>query len=104
LETFVYIRVSETENSKKTSEEAAHASCTVQHVSLDSYVSKKNTLCAEMLWCLYTVNSNNSVHSNQDVVFTFQQMFPDSVLAKTMSCGETVFFKCIQDIYNTSMA
>ena len=89
METFVDIRVSETENSKKTSEEAAHASCSVQNVSLDSYVSKKNTLRAEMLWCLYTVNSNNSFHSNQDVVFTFQQMFPDSDLAKTMSCGET---------------
>jgi hypothetical protein len=43
LETFVDICVSETENSEKTSEEAAHASCSVQNVSLDSYVSKKNT-------------------------------------------------------------
>jgi hypothetical protein len=33
LETFVDIRVSETENSKKTSEEAANASCSVHNVS-----------------------------------------------------------------------
>lgn len=35
------------------------------------------------------VNSNYSFHSNEDSVYVFQNMFPDSAICKNMSCGET---------------
>ncbi|KAL3858038.1 hypothetical protein ACJMK2_012654 [Sinanodonta woodiana] len=64
-------------------------------VSLSSYITKSETLNAEVWWCLKTVASNYS--SNEETSFTFQQMFSDYVIAKSMSCGETksMYITCL---------
>lgn len=58
-------------------------------IELDTFVSKTDTLKAETLWSLKTVHSNMSYSSNEDVNYFFREMFPDSAIAKSFSCGET---------------
>ncbi|KAL3888330.1 hypothetical protein ACJMK2_000700 [Sinanodonta woodiana] len=53
------------------------ATTSASAVSLSSYITKSETLNAEVWWCLKTVASNYSFSSNEATSYTFQQMFPD---------------------------
>ena len=44
---------------------------------------------AEFRWALKTIMSHYSLNSAQDVTDVFHAMFPDSNIAKRMSCGAT---------------
>ena len=57
--------------------------------SVDTYVTKTDTLKAEIWHCFNTVNSNHSFSSNEDAAFFFQKQFPDSEIANGFTCGET---------------
>ena len=52
-----------------------------------NFVSKDETLRAEVIWTLKVVNSHYSYNSCSDVKNIFQLMFPDSELAKKFTCG-----------------
>lgn len=56
---------------------------------MSSYISKTDTLTAEVWWTMNIVNSNHSFSSNSETSFVFQQMFPDSSIANKFTCGET---------------
>lgn len=61
----------------------------VASTSLNSFVSREDTLRAEIWWCLNTVDKNHSFSSNNDISFILQQMFPTSTVAQKFTCGET---------------
>ena len=53
------------------------------------FVSRKDQHIAEIRWALKTVMSHYSLNSAQDITDVFHAMFPDSNIAKRMSCGAT---------------
>ena len=57
--------------------------------TLSNFISKKDTLNAEILWALKCVDSNYSFSSQADIVPLFQRMFPNCEIAQSMSLGET---------------
>lgn len=57
--------------------------------SMSAFCTKDETLSAEVWLCLKTVVSNYSFSSNNDTCYVLQQMFPDSVIASNITCGET---------------
>ena len=57
--------------------------------TLSNFISKKDTLNAEILWALKCVESNYSFSSQADIVPLFQRMFPNCEIAQSMSLGET---------------
>ena len=57
--------------------------------AISDFVSKNDTLNAEILWALKCVESNYSFHSQKDIVQIFGKMFPTCDIAKSMSLGET---------------
>ena len=46
------------------------------------------TLCAEALWCLNTAVKHHSLNSNEGISELFKEMFPDSDIAKSFTCGK----------------
>ena len=46
------------------------------------------TLRTEVLWCLDTAAKHHSLSSNEGISGIFQEMFPDSDIAKTFTCGK----------------
>ncbi|KAJ8048381.1 hypothetical protein HOLleu_00669 [Holothuria leucospilota] len=74
----------------KRSQGAAAASADSQsdRSTLDSFVTKEQTLKAEVLWALKIVEAHYSYHSSAGSDKLFQEMFPDSKIAKEFSCGE----------------
>ncbi|XP_046874041.1 uncharacterized protein LOC124466288 isoform X2 [Hypomesus transpacificus] len=46
-----------------------------------------DTSKAEVLWILHTVTKHHSFNSNSEIGDLFRVMFPDSVIAKTFTCG-----------------
>ncbi len=47
-----------------------------------------STLKAEILWVLNTVTKHQSYKGNEDIAELFRAMFPDSDIAKTLTCGK----------------
>lgn len=64
--------------------------------SLDSFLTGKEVLEAEIKWCLKSVYSNFSYHASKETDLLFAWMFPDSMVAKKFSCGEkkTAYMCC----------
>ena len=58
-------------------------------VTETSMVTKSDSLKAEILWVLQTINANASFHANATISKAFSEMFPDSDIAARLSCGET---------------
>lgn len=56
--------------------------------TLDTYVTREDTLTAEITWALKVIDSRYSYNSSTDTAKLFQKMFPDSQIAKQFSCGE----------------
>ena len=56
---------------------------------MQQFVSRKDQHMAEIRWALKTVRSHYSFNSAQDITDVFRAMFPDSNIAKCMSCGAT---------------
>ena len=52
-------------------------------------VTRNDTLTAEILWSMKTVNSHYSYTSSESVDLLFKRMFPDSKIAAKFQCGET---------------
>ena len=50
----------------------------MKDILVSSYMSKEETLKAEIIWILYTIECHHSFHSNEGVAKIFQVMFPDS--------------------------
>lgn len=48
-----------------------------------------DTLKAEVRWTMHLVSSHSSARSSDDIGSIFQQMFPDSDIAKQFTCGRT---------------
>lgn len=46
------------------------------------------TLRAEALWCLNTAVKHHSLNSNEGISELFKEMFPDSDIAKSFTCGK----------------
>ena len=63
-------------------------STSVKDILVSSYMSKEETLKAEIIWILYTIERHHSFHSNEGVAKIFQVMFPDSDTVKKFMCGE----------------
>lgn len=58
------------------------------HGTLHGFVSRDDTLRAEILWTIHTISQHCSYKSNDDVSKLFPLMFSDSEIAKKFSCGE----------------
>ena len=56
--------------------------------TMDSFVTKSDTLSSEITWCLHVVTSHSSFRSSDGTGGLFQRMFPDSVIAKEFTCGK----------------
>ncbi|KAK0067710.1 hypothetical protein Bpfe_002551, partial [Biomphalaria pfeifferi] len=56
--------------------------------SIKSHVTTEETINAEILWALKVVCSHYSFNSCHDIADYFALMFPDSNIAKKMSCGK----------------
>lgn len=56
---------------------------------MDSFVSSREVLGAEILWTLKTVTSHYSYSSCGDIKEVLQSMFKDSKIAEKFTCGET---------------
>jgi hypothetical protein len=52
-------------------------------------VTRNDTLTAEILWSMKTVNFHYSYKSSESVDLLFKRMFPDSKIAAKFQCGET---------------
>ena len=72
-----------------TSSSLPSSSSTTPQSTLSQHVPGRAQLVAETWWALKTVSSNFSFSSNEDVGFVFGNMFPDSDIAKSMTCAET---------------
>lgn len=58
-------------------------------VVMSNFVTNDDVLSAEIIWAIKTVVSHYSCSSSSNTNTLFQKMFPDSVIAKKFSCGET---------------
>ena len=56
---------------------------------LQTYVTSESVTKAEILWAMKIVLSHFSFRASTDVGGLFQNMFPDSAIAKKFSCGKT---------------
>ena len=56
--------------------------------SMRAVCGTSTTLQAEVIWTLYTVSHHNSYSANSAVSQLFPIMFPDSMIAKSFSCGK----------------
>lgn len=57
--------------------------------TMDNFVTRNDTLSAEVVWCLHVVSSHSSYKSSEGTGKLFHKMFPDSVIAKEFGCGES---------------
>ena len=60
-----------------------------QKGQMQQFVSRKDQQMAEIRWALKTVMSHYSLNSAQDKTDVFHTIFPDSNIAKRMSCDAT---------------
>ena len=60
-----------------------------QKGQMQQFVSRKDQHMAEIRWALKTVMSHYYLNSAQDITDVFHAMFPDSNIAKRVSCGAT---------------
>ena len=56
---------------------------------LKAYVTGESVMRAEVLWAVKSVLSHFSFRASSDVGGLFQNMFPDSVIAKKFACSKT---------------
>ena len=56
---------------------------------MSNFVTNDDVLSAEIIWAIKTVVSHYSCSSSSNTNTLFQKMFPDSMIAKKFSCGET---------------
>ena len=56
--------------------------------NMDRFVSREETLHAEILWTMKVVDDHYSYRSCERTSDLFSMMFPDSAIAKKFSCGE----------------
>ncbi|CAB4011247.1 Hypothetical predicted protein [Paramuricea clavata] len=75
-------------NDLNTNTATPKSSASVKDMLVLSYLSKEETLIAEIVWMLYTIECHHSFHSNEGVAKIFQVMFPDSETVKKFTCGE----------------
>ncbi|KAJ8032368.1 hypothetical protein HOLleu_25882 [Holothuria leucospilota] len=68
--------------------EAAVGSSTTRSSTLETFVTREQTLKAEILWSLKVIDSHYSYRSCAGNDKLFQEMFPDSQIAKEFTCGE----------------
>ncbi|XP_059169593.1 uncharacterized protein LOC131951256 [Physella acuta] len=63
---------------------------------ISSFVSAEDTLKAEIIWTLFTINRHHSFTSNSNINKYFQRMFPDSEIAKRFRLSErkTSYLAC----------
>ena len=57
-------------------------------VDLRTAFGSTPTLKAEVLWTFHTITKHQSYTSNEGIDELFQNMFPDSEIAKTFKCGK----------------
>ena len=65
---------------------SATQSCQSQ---LNTFVTKNDTLSAEVWWTLKSMSSNYSFNSSDDMDFVLTQMFPKEPVANKFQCGKT---------------
>jgi hypothetical protein len=75
-------------NDLNTNTATPKSSASVKDMLVSLYLSKEETLIAEIVWMLYTIKCHHSFHSNEGVAKIFQVMFPDSETVKKFTCGE----------------
>lgn len=68
--------------------EVATCSSNPDPPSIDSFITGKSAIDAEILWTLKVVKNHLSYNSCQGIGELFHQMFPDSTIAKQFSVGE----------------
>ena len=56
---------------------------------LKAYVTGESVMRAEVLWAMKSVLSHFFFRASSDVGGVFQNMFPDSAIAKTFACSKT---------------
>ena len=84
IETYVTSTPSATASNESLSQPVQFSNSKHLGNTMESFVSN-----AEILWCLKTIDSNYSFSSNTGITDLFKCMFPDSNIARTMSCAET---------------
>lgn len=75
-----------TESNNSTLTVSSSAASTTAGMS--GFVTRNDTLTAEIWWALKVNSSHYSYNSCTDINFLVQQMFPDSDIAKKFTCGE----------------
>ena len=76
-------------NSESSSESPISIPPTAASASLNDYVKDANTTKAEILWTLKSVMSKSSLRSCEQLKHLFVAMFPDSIIAKSFTLGNT---------------
>ena len=56
---------------------------------MEMYFTGESLVKAEILWAIKNVMSYFSFRASSDIRGLFQNMFPDSVIAKNFACGKT---------------
>ena len=89
-----FMNVEDTASSSKkandTNTGTPKSSASVKDTLVSSFLSTEETLKAEIVWMLYTIECHHSFHLNEGVAKIFQVMFPDSETAKKFTCGEKI--------------
>ena len=75
-----------TERSNSSLTVSSSDSCTTAGIS--GFLTRNDTLTAEIWWVLKVYSSHYSYNSCADINFLVQQMFPESDITKKFTCGE----------------
>ena len=69
-------------NTNKTTSQKSSSSCTISTSKrIDGFMASRNSIDAEILWCMNVAKSHHSFNSCSDLKNIFTKMFPDRIIA-----------------------
>ena len=86
MEQFVKLEKKEGDGDKGGTDQEKSATLEQQ---MKMYVTGESVVKAEILWAIKSVMSHFSFRASSDIRGLFQNMFPDSAIAKNFACGKT---------------
>ena len=90
IEQFVKLEKKESDGDKGGKNQSAdqEISATLEQ-QMKMYITGESVVKAEILWAIKSVISHFSFRVSSDITGSFQNMFPDRVIAKNFACGKT---------------
>ena len=89
----VFFIPTQSSNANKTTSQKSvdsSSSCTIStRKSINGFMASRNSIDAEILWCMNVVISHHSFNSCSDLKNIFTKMFPDSDIATQFTLGKT---------------